>query len=558
MAAVFGKSFWEGGLRSLNVPGDLTESLETLEQKDLLRLQTRSQIRADQEYAFKHDLIRDVAYETLPKSERRALHGRIADWLEGAVADQLDGYYDQLAYHAALAGQEERAVRFLVKAAERASRAAAHYQEATLLAQAIDIALSLKQTELLAQLRWKRGKAFFKLAMWKDALAEFKPALEALPRGNLEQRAELLVDIASVSWWLNDPLNGTPMAKEALEIAERLGRDELASAAMASLAVAKHAQSEFSEARELFAKAIARAGGLKVSQLAYAPHSSYVLGEHREAVELAERAVDSFRRLDDTPAIILALSHLGLNLASLGRYDEAQRAFKEARQFGMEREARALVARAISMSSAFHLDLYDFIGAEALAAEARDLARSTGFGPAEVSSNLDLLFNFIRRHDLQQAERAFSEFNAENWVGNAHEWLWKIRLLQARAEFALGRGAFDEALPIAAEAVAESRRRGRVKYEALGRWTGAQALVGLGRKTEALKNLQEALVLSRRIDDPALLWRITATLLEVEGSEAVLREAQAAAQRICAAISIPELRQRFETAEPVRRIGKST
>ena len=196
--------------------------------------------------------------------------------------------------------------------------------------------------------------------MWREASAEFGPALAALGPERTERRAQTLVDASMVYWWLVDHATGIGLASEGLEIANALGRDDLASAAMALLAGFKHQESNFSEARTHFRSALARAGGMRVTPLAYAPHTFYMLGEHREAVDLAQEAVRSFRQANDTPAIILALSHLGLNLAALGRYSEAVRAFDEAQQFGHEREARPLVARAMSMSSAFHLDLFDF------------------------------------------------------------------------------------------------------------------------------------------------------------------------------------------------------
>ena len=48
-----------------------TGPLEALEQKSLLRAQLRSQYPGEREYTFKHDLIREVAYEMLPRTERR-------------------------------------------------------------------------------------------------------------------------------------------------------------------------------------------------------------------------------------------------------------------------------------------------------------------------------------------------------------------------------------------------------------------------------------------------------------------------------------------------------
>src|SRR5713226_6052034 len=126
LAAVIGKVFWEGGLRALGASGDMTTHLEALEQKDLLRGQSRSQFRGDQEYAFKHDLIRDVAYEMLSRADRRLLHSRVADWIEVISGERLEEYLDLLAHHAVQADQPGRAIDYLSRAAERASRAAVH------------------------------------------------------------------------------------------------------------------------------------------------------------------------------------------------------------------------------------------------------------------------------------------------------------------------------------------------------------------------------------------------------------------------------------------------
>ena len=82
-------------------------------------------------------------------------------------------------------------------------------------------------------------------------------------------------------------------------------------------------------------------------------------------------------------AMMWCLPHLGIALAASGRYEEADRAFQEARQFGREYGIDRTLARAIAMSSGFHLDLEDFANHEALAEEARELARSLRFPPSQ-------------------------------------------------------------------------------------------------------------------------------------------------------------------------------
>ena len=64
-------------------------------------------------FAFKHSVTRDVAYATLPRGERRALHRRVAEWVQRVAPDrgresaELAAYH----YHQAIAyGEEDQEV----------------------------------------------------------------------------------------------------------------------------------------------------------------------------------------------------------------------------------------------------------------------------------------------------------------------------------------------------------------------------------------------------------------------------------------------------------------
>lgn len=70
--------------------------------KELLR-PDRSELTADDAFRFRHALIRDAAYEGLPKAERAQLHERFATWLERTAADRLTEYEEIVGYHLAQA-----------------------------------------------------------------------------------------------------------------------------------------------------------------------------------------------------------------------------------------------------------------------------------------------------------------------------------------------------------------------------------------------------------------------------------------------------------------------
>ncbi len=119
-ASVVGKEFWPGPLRRAGVTDErLEELLGSLEDRDLIRRESNSAIEGQHEYAFRHILIRDVAYATLPKGSRRERHEAVAHFIEESAFDS-DTVDAILAFHWREAGENERAIGYLLSAAEQA------------------------------------------------------------------------------------------------------------------------------------------------------------------------------------------------------------------------------------------------------------------------------------------------------------------------------------------------------------------------------------------------------------------------------------------------------
>ncbi|MGB6772309.1 MAG: adenylate/guanylate cyclase domain-containing protein [Candidatus Dormiibacterota bacterium] len=134
-ASVIGKVFWSSALALLGDLDDrLGEALDLLEWRDMIRREPVSRIRGHEQFRFKHMVIKDVAYASLPRARRREGHAVVARFLEevGVAHDSLA----MLAYHWREAGDQEKAVHYLVAAAEQARRgwakeeAVRYYKEA--------------------------------------------------------------------------------------------------------------------------------------------------------------------------------------------------------------------------------------------------------------------------------------------------------------------------------------------------------------------------------------------------------------------------------------------
>ena len=139
-ASVVGKVFWRGALRALGSSEGVDESLDALEARDFVRREATSRVHGDVEFSFKHVLIRDVCYATLPRAQRRTAHESVARYIE-----QVTGQKDRelawlLAHHWQEAGDRRRAVDYLLLAAERSQEAMAEKETLDLLERAQSLA----------------------------------------------------------------------------------------------------------------------------------------------------------------------------------------------------------------------------------------------------------------------------------------------------------------------------------------------------------------------------------------------------------------------------------
>jgi class 3 adenylate cyclase len=139
-ASVVGKVFWRGVLEQLRPDRDqdLAALLSSLERRDFIRREGSSLIKGDQQFTFKHGLIREVAYLTLPREERRRCHEITAKYLEEVQLPAGDADAS-LAYHFREGGDPGNAIRYLLAAAEVAGRGWAKARAVTLYTQALEL-----------------------------------------------------------------------------------------------------------------------------------------------------------------------------------------------------------------------------------------------------------------------------------------------------------------------------------------------------------------------------------------------------------------------------------
>ena len=103
-----GRIFWPGSLAAASEGNDPAELLRSLERRGLVSARTSSTIEGQPEFIFRHVLIRDVAYASVPKARRARAHAETAEWIEALAGDRSEEFGELLAYHyaAAVAGED--------------------------------------------------------------------------------------------------------------------------------------------------------------------------------------------------------------------------------------------------------------------------------------------------------------------------------------------------------------------------------------------------------------------------------------------------------------------
>ncbi|MGZ8693160.1 MAG: AAA family ATPase [Gaiellaceae bacterium] len=140
--SVMGRIFWPS---AVEVDDGVIAGLTS---RALVSEQVSSSFSGRREFSFKHALTHEVAYQTLPRAERRALHRRVADWIREAVPDRQAETTELVAYHYDQALQygeadddlRQRAFAALLAAGDAVSRRGAYASAARLLDRALDLA----------------------------------------------------------------------------------------------------------------------------------------------------------------------------------------------------------------------------------------------------------------------------------------------------------------------------------------------------------------------------------------------------------------------------------
>ena len=221
-AAVVGEVFWTGAVAALD-HGDRTaaeEGLRDLAQRDLLRHNRDSSLAGENEFAFRHALIRDVAYEQLTHADRAAKHAAVARWLEATAGERIEEIAEIVAHHYQRALELAEATGNDALAAELHGPTARALELAGRVAMGLDMTVALEHyaravdlgvpgtPEHLA-LTHALAEALLRAGRLQEAAATFDEVADGQRSLGASEAADLA---AAYSWYVRSHFAGSQVA----------------------------------------------------------------------------------------------------------------------------------------------------------------------------------------------------------------------------------------------------------------------------------------------------------------------------------------------------------
>jgi class 3 adenylate cyclase/tetratricopeptide (TPR) repeat protein len=331
-AAVLGQSFSVAGLASVTgVPADELETrLRSLVRKDVLahKVDPRSPERG--QYSFVQALIREVAYNSLARPERKTRHLAAARWFESLGEEELAGAlaaHYLAAYENAPAGPEADALRVQARlalkgAGDRAAGLGSHEQAIAFYDQALTVtAEHIERVELLTR------------TALAASLVRRHPEAEARARQALELELSVTEPdrhaVAGTTALLGRVLLNGFQSEHALEVLEPADR-------------------EFADLRD--DHAVIALGG----QLARA---YFFVEQNQRAIEVADRVLEGAEHANLLDIVADTLITKGSALCNLGRAYEGVGTLRTGQALAEANEFHNLVFRALANRVGFEITM---------------------------------------------------------------------------------------------------------------------------------------------------------------------------------------------------------
>ena len=338
-ASVIGKDV---PLALLQAIADLSEDearrhLTILQTGDLLH---ELRLFPSMEYTFRHVLTQEVAYDTLLRERRRALHARVLEALELLLADRPGEQVESLAHHALRGEVWHKAVAYLRQAGAKAAARGVNREAVGFLEQAM-VALShlpdsTERSEQAIDLRLELRPPLLQMGQL-DRVLTLSQEAEALAQtlGDEQRLARVYTYLVNYYYLTGEPDLAMEYGERCLRIGETARDPSLQALARGYLGYSYHAQGRFREAEQMLRQNVEALGAVPAEGATLQNRISFVtsaawlgftcadLGDFDAAIDYLDQASSAAKATGHPFPQAIAQTLAGLVHLRRGRLEEA-------------------------------------------------------------------------------------------------------------------------------------------------------------------------------------------------------------------------------------------
>ncbi len=450
-AAIIGRTFWQQLLAQITQIDSVEPTLLLLEVRQLADRLSQSQIAEDWEWAFRHILIQEVAYTTVPKQTRRQIHQQVAAALEEQLGEHTGFLLPLIAYHFEEGDVPDKAIAYLTRAGKQAAAQFANEEAIGYFGRALILLtnqpeLSELQQEQHYALLSDRAEVYH-LTGRREAQKTDLDALQALAATD-GQRADVALKCAAYYQAISDFPTAVTLAKTAVTLAQQANDPRQQAIGLNEWAFALVRQGLFDEAEQLLfqAQTLACQNGDQLTEATSLVRLGvvyYFLGNHHQARDHYEKALVLTRSLNNLHRQTACLLNLVGVYHGLGDFGKAKESGEEALTITQMIGSRHNEARILNNLGAIYHTLGNLNEAQTLHEQALSLAETLHdrLEESSAASNLALVL-----HDMGQEEQAKEAADHALAIDRAiGDRLGEGYSLTAVAKSLEGLGAFEEA-----------------------------------------------------------------------------------------------------------------
>ncbi|MFC1856909.1 adenylate/guanylate cyclase domain-containing protein [Thermodesulfobacteriota bacterium] len=226
MASVIGREF---AFRILQTIMEMKEGLKS----SLINLQglefiSQKRLFPELEYIFKHALTQEVAYSSLLKERRKKIHEKIGQAIENLYPENLEEYYELLAYHYTRSDNKDKALAYLDLANQKAIKLNAFEDAMIYFNDSMKLLDTLPEIKAYQQRRismlvsqWIVFELLFKFPEYYELLTRYEAT--AIDLGNKALLGLIYACKGHCEWWFGQLDRSGPSLTKGAELNEAGG-----------------------------------------------------------------------------------------------------------------------------------------------------------------------------------------------------------------------------------------------------------------------------------------------------------------------------------------------